>query len=76
MTERDQLLHICHQNGRLEAENRRLRNQLWRHAERIDDLEQVNDELQQAKVDLGAKLEACDALLGAAMDDALGAQRR
>lgn len=65
MTERNRLQHLGRQNGRLAAENRRLRNELQRHAGRIR-------ELEEAKADLGAELEACDALLGAAMDEALG----
>jgi cell shape-determining protein MreC len=75
MTEHDQPQHVHRQNGRLAADNQRLRNELRRHAGRILELEQAASELQQVKADLGVELEACDVLLGVAMDVALNDRR-
>ncbi len=66
MTDRDQLRNVCCWNARLSAENRRLRNELrW--------LSRSNGDLEQANAELGVQLSATDALLGSAMDQALGA---
>ncbi|MGN6373691.1 MAG: hypothetical protein ACTHM1_12030 [Solirubrobacteraceae bacterium] len=66
MIERNQLELVCRWNSRLSAENRRLRNEIRR-------LSQANRELMQGNAELGGQLEAADTLLGAAIDQALGA---
>jgi hypothetical protein len=64
MTERDELGEVCRWNGRLAQENLQLREVLrW--------MEQRCRVLSDANADLAASLDACDGMLGAAMDRAL-----
>jgi hypothetical protein len=64
MTERDQIRRVCEWNGRLAKENLELREALrW--------MEQRCRALNISHADLAASLDACDGMLGAAMDRAL-----
>jgi hypothetical protein len=69
MTERDQLRQVCEWNRTIAHENARLRDELHRehHACR---------ELGSANANLRVELDACDGLLGAAMDRLLDASER
>jgi hypothetical protein len=67
--EREQLRRVCRWNRDLAAENAALREALQRW-------EQECRELRNALTSREAQLEACDEMLGAAMDAALEAQRR
>lgn len=68
MSEREQLKSLCRWNRELANENSRLREDVSR-------LSGEHGELTRAKVNLQAQLEAADAFLGAAMDDALGVRQ-
>jgi hypothetical protein len=67
MTEPNQIKRVCEWNGRLAKENLQLREALrW--------MERECRALGISNADLAASLDACDGMLGAAMDRAL-AQR-
>jgi hypothetical protein len=69
VTEREQLRRVCRWNRDLAAENAALREALRRW-------EQECRELRDALASREAQLDACDEMLGVAMDAALEAQRR
>jgi hypothetical protein len=66
MTEREQIQNVCRWNRELVRENSRLR-------EKLDRSEHAGDELRCANANLQLERDATDALLGEAMDEALGA---
>jgi len=68
MTEREQLQNLCRWNRELVRENTRLCEELGRSKHAGDELRCVNANLQ-------AQLEVADVMLGAAMDEALGARK-
>jgi hypothetical protein len=68
MTEREQLQNVCQWNRELARENTRLR-------EKLDQAEHSDGELRSTNASLQAELSAADALLGAAIDEALQARQ-
>ena len=69
MTKREQMLLICRWNRELVRENSRLHVALRR-------IEQAQGELSDANANLRVELDAADALLGSAMDEALSGSTR
>jgi hypothetical protein len=69
MTERDQLRRVCEWNRTLAHENARLRDELRREHHECR-------ELGNANANLRVELDACDGLLGAAMDRLLDVSER
>ena len=68
MTEHEQIRRVCHWNSTLARENARLRDELLRKHQECCDLSDANANLRVER-------DATDALLGAAMDEALKARR-
>jgi hypothetical protein len=69
VTDREQIRRVCQWNRTLACENARLREALCRK-------EQECRRLSDANADLGAELDACDGLLGTAMDRLLEGSNR
>jgi hypothetical protein len=61
MTDREQIRRVCQWNRTLAGENARLRDELGREHHECR-------ELSDANANLWVELDACDGLLGAAMD--------
>jgi hypothetical protein len=68
MTERQQLRQVCGWNRQLAGENRSLRAELCRAKTEVE-------KLNIANANLWVERDAADALLGAAMDEALRASK-